>query len=491
MTSLADNRQSIPSSTPTESELGADPKETFYSAGRTDRRRGGLGFLGLAAFLLDGAFLFLFMAVMNWWREPKDGPESLLFFLLPLALLTGCLFLIDGYKIRPKGRSSGYATQHVLAVGIALLLTLFISYVVFHQWATGTARRGNIAISFLAFLPVSLFYRKMFFDYAKKLGRRSVIFYLGVQTPTHKFSVECAKRPELGRVVYVISGEPDEGSETGNDFEKLSLALFEKYRSKIGAVVCAEGIGQYSTEIVQLLMDLRFCSVPVFTVESFYEERLRKIPASVISPEWLFKEGFRVAHDPVYLHIKRLSDICLAGFGLLLTVPIFFAVALAVKLTAPKGPVFFRQSRVGLNNQVFQVYKFRSMKVGSERGNVYTQDNDPRLTLIGGFLRKSRLDELPQLWNVLKGDMSLIGPRAEWNKLVCDYEKAIPYYHFRHMVKPGITGWAQVNYPYGANLADTVEKLEYDLYYIRHFSFILDASIVLKTIHTMLFGKGK
>jgi lipopolysaccharide/colanic/teichoic acid biosynthesis glycosyltransferase len=124
-------------------------------------------------------------------------------------------------------------------------------------------------------------------------------------------------------------------------------------------------------------------------------------------------------------------------------------------------------------------------------GADYTQENDERVTIMGRFLRATRLDEVPQLWNVLKGDMSLIGPRAEWLKLVEDYEKDIPCYHFRHLVKPGITGWAQVNYPYGASVEDTLRKLEYDLYYIRYFSFVLDASIVLKTIQVMLFGKGR
>jgi lipopolysaccharide/colanic/teichoic acid biosynthesis glycosyltransferase len=124
-------------------------------------------------------------------------------------------------------------------------------------------------------------------------------------------------------------------------------------------------------------------------------------------------------------------------------------------------------------------------------GSRYTQPDDTRVTRVGRFLRTTHIDEFPQLWNVLRGDMSMIGPRAEWDRLVADYEKEIACYHFRHLVRPGITGWAQVNYPYGANIEDTLRKLEYDLYYIRHFSFVLDASIVLKTIHVMLFGKGR
>jgi len=185
-----------------------------------------------------------------------------------------------------------------------------------------------------------------------------------------------------------------------------------------------------------------------------------------------------------------MSDVALALLGLTLCLPLLLLCAAAVWLD-DRGPVFFSQSRVGKNRLPFQVYKFRTMREEIVNGDPYTHANDNRITRAGRILRALRLDELPQLWNVLRGDMSLIGPRAEWAKLVERYEKEIPCYHFRHLVKPGITGWAQVNYPYGANLEDTLRKLEYDLYYIRHFSFVLDASIVLKTIYVMLGGKGR
>src|SRR5213075_2641111 len=167
-------------------------------------------------------------------------------------------------------------------------------------------------------------------------------------------------------------------------------------------------------------------------------------------------------------------------------------VALIVRVGSGR-PVLFSQSRVGRENSIFTIHKFRTMvsRDGPNLDDIYTREGDPRITRVGRWLRKLRLDEVPQLWNVLRGDMSLIGPRAEWDQLVARYEKEIPCYHFRHLVKPGITGWAQVNYPYGANIDDTMRKLEYDLYYIRHFSFRLDATIVLKTIHIMLFGKGR
>lgn len=187
--------------------------------------------------------------------------------------------------------------------------------------------------------------------------------------------------------------------------------------------------------------------------------------------------------------MKRLWDVAFALTGLLLAAPLLIAAGIAIKCT-DGGPVFFRQTRVGRNRVPFSILKLRTMRAQSG-GDRYTRPNDTRITTVGRFLRTSRLDEVPQLWNVLIGQMSLIGPRAEWDELVRDYEAKIPCYHFRHLVKPGITGWAQINYPYGAGIEDTLRKLEYDLYYIRHFSFTLDASIVLKTIHVMLFGKGQ
>jgi lipopolysaccharide/colanic/teichoic acid biosynthesis glycosyltransferase len=167
-------------------------------------------------------------------------------------------------------------------------------------------------------------------------------------------------------------------------------------------------------------------------------------------------------------------------------------IALLIWITSGR-PIIFKQSRVGRDEDLFTIYKFRTMiDAGAEaEAELYTREDDPRVLRLGRWLRKLRVDELPQLWNVFKGELSLIGPRAEWVECAERYQKKIPFYHFRHLVKPGITGWAQVNYPYGESEKDAVEKLKYDLYYIRHYSLMLDAMIILKTIHTMLFGKGR
>jgi lipopolysaccharide/colanic/teichoic acid biosynthesis glycosyltransferase len=234
---------------------------------------------------------------------------------------------------------------------------------------------------------------------------------------------------------------------------------------------------------------LYFSGVPTYTLELFHEIYWQKIPLYRLTPTWLFQEGFPIAREPVFERLKRVSDIAFSVVGLALAAP-FIAVAAVAIFAEDRGPVFFFQDRVGKNGVRFRVCKLRSMHA-TGGGDRYTQPGDSRITRVGRLLRAARLDELPQLWNVLRGDMSLIGPRAEWDRLVQDYERQIPCYYFRHLVKPGITGWAQVNYTYGSSLEDTIHKLEYDLYYIRYFSFLLDASIVLKTIHVMLFGKGQ
>jgi lipopolysaccharide/colanic/teichoic acid biosynthesis glycosyltransferase len=166
------------------------------------------------------------------------------------------------------------------------------------------------------------------------------------------------------------------------------------------------------------------------------------------------------------------------------------ATALAVRLTS-KGPILFCQERIGRHEQSFTLYKFRTMVDGADQHGDYTAEKDARITPIGQFLRKSRLDEIPQLWNVLKGDMSLVGPRPEWSKLVNEYENKVKLYHYRHMVRPGITGWAQVCYPYGSSVEDAVQKLKYDLYYVRYYTLVLDITIIVKTAYTMIFGRGR
>jgi exopolysaccharide biosynthesis polyprenyl glycosylphosphotransferase len=224
---------------------------------------------------------------------------------------------------------------------------------------------------------------------------------------------------------------------------------------------------------------------------SVYEDYTGKIAVENLRPSWLiFSDGFKKSR--VLAAAKRATDIVISLVGIILAAPIAAIVALAVRLTS-SGPVFYHQSRVGLMGRVFTVHKFRSMRedAEAESGPVWaSKAGDPRVTPIGIWLRRLRLDELPQLWNVLKGDMSLVGPRPERPEFVSELTRDIPFYGQRHIVRPGLTGWAQVRYTYGASTEDALQKLQYDLFYIKNLSISLDVFIITETIKTVLMRKG-
>lgn len=239
--------------------------------------------------------------------------------------------------------------------------------------------------------------------------------------------------------------------------------------------------------------DVLWCKlhgVEILDSVTFYEKVTGKLKIEDINPSWfIYSEGFCVTR--LMLFQKRVLSIIFAGIGLVAAAPLFPFVAMIIKMES-RGPVFFCQERVGFGGKVFNVYKFRTMGQDAEKetGAVWAQNDDPRITKVGRFLRKSRIDELPQLFNVFKGDMSFVGPRPERPEFVEMLSRDIPYYASRHSVKPGLTGWAQVKYPYGASVEDALEKLRYDLYYIKNYSMFLDFIIVLETIKVVLFARG-
>ena len=230
--------------------------------------------------------------------------------------------------------------------------------------------------------------------------------------------------------------------------------------------------------------------IDVMEGNSFYEMLTGKLIVELINPSWLiFSRGFE--KSKVRRFFKRAVDLLLVLlFGLLLG-PFLIFMAILIKLESA-GPVFFTQDRVGERGRNYMVFKFRSMVQDAEKlsGPVWAQENDPRVTRVGRIMRRLRIDELPQIWNVLKGEMSFVGPRPERDVFVQQLEKVVPYYRERFTVKPGITGWAQVNYGYGASVADAIEKLNYDLFYIKNMSFMMDLLVLMRTVKIVLFGHG-
>jgi sugar transferase (PEP-CTERM system associated) len=225
---------------------------------------------------------------------------------------------------------------------------------------------------------------------------------------------------------------------------------------------------------------------------SVYEEYTGKIALENLRPSWLvFSTGFRKTR--LLVVTKRAFDVAAAVGGLILSLPLTILGAIVVKLESRRDPVFYHQQRVGLDGEPFTIHKFRTMRSDAEAatGPVWSAgEQDARITRVGRFLRKSRIDEIPQLWNVLRGDMSLIGPRPERPAFVEQLTRQIPFYGQRHVVKPGVTGWAQVRYCYGASVEDALEKMQYDLYYVKHMSLMFDLLIALETIKTVVLRRG-
>ena len=448
----------------------------------------------IALIFLDAVSVVAAFNVVAWFRGPTDWQDLILSSLeLPVLIHFLAVYLIDGYSSRSDMLSVNYTSLHTIALAGVLALTLLTTYAFIPEGFSLQSSRFVITFAYILLVPLTLSYRRLFYRYLLQHQNQRYFMVLGNLASCQAFKDECQKNQMKQEVLFachevtaVNSREPS--ALKTRPFAEV-VAYLDEHSGQIDAIVLRESNYELPQSVAQKLVALHFSGVPTYTLELFHQVYWRKIPLYRINQTWLFQEGFQIAREPVFERMKRLSDILLASFGLVLFAPLFPLIAAAIWIE-DRGPVLFRQSRVGRNRVNFSVLKFRTMRA-TTGGDRYTRANDSRITRVGRFLRTTRLDEVPQLWNVLIGEMSLIGPRAEWSKLVAEYEQKIPCYHFRHLVKPGITGWAQINYPYGEDLEDTLRKLEYDLYYIRYFSFVLDASIVLKTIHVMLFGKGR
>ncbi|HEY9233002.1 MAG TPA: TIGR03013 family XrtA/PEP-CTERM system glycosyltransferase, partial [Blastocatellia bacterium] len=264
--------------------------------------------------------------------------------------------------------------------------------------------------------------------------------------------------------------------------------LVERYEVDRIVVAVEDRRGKFPTaELLDLSLSGR---VAVEECAQYYERLTGKIASEMLRPSWLiFSRNSRFSN--VANHARRVLNAGLAIIGFVLSLPLMVATAIAVKLDSA-GPIFYTQERVGKNGRIFRIIKFRSMRTDAEKdGAVWASRSDPRVTRVGRVIRKLRLDELPQFINVIRGDMNFVGPRPERPVFVAQLEKEIPYYSQRHLVKPGLTGWAQIKYSYGASVEDAMEKLRYDLYYIKNQNLLLDAGIVFETVKTVLFGRGR
>ena len=451
----------------------------------------------IVLFWLDVAvWVILYVTLsISFGSTNSYGPAEL---TLPLVVMAISLSLVGGYKARGNMVSLRYAAEHCIACISGLVVAALALYLIANYGTAINSSRGIFLVTAIGFTALSLLHRRLiWFTCHQKLQKRSLLIIADADRGQE--FLRAYRAAEQYQELEFLATDPNmvgrsvDGPDSpvyvaaASDLPKLLHAHPEYIHESI--VVAADG-SKLPSSFLNFLATVHFQDLPVYSIQGFYEAYWEKMPLYLLRPTWPLQAGFHLVKHSAFATAKRATDVLLSAIALILLLPLFGILAVAVRLDST-GPVIFCQTRVGQHRRPFSVYKFRTMRVGSEHKGIYTEKNDPRITRIGRFLRASRLDEIPQLFNVLRGDMSLIGPRAEWIKCVEQYENVIPHYHFRHLVRPGITGWAQVNYPYGANIKDTVEKLMYDLYYIRNFSLHLDAAVILKTIHVMLFGKGR
>jgi sugar transferase (PEP-CTERM system associated) len=303
---------------------------------------------------------------------------------------------------------------------------------------------------------------------------------------------QLARRDGSGFVVAGYVSMNDGPAAVGGAVNRADIRNLSDYVVSLGAseVVLALEERRNALPLSDLLR-VKTTGVHVNDLSSFLERETGRVDLDSLNPSWLiFSDGFSAGRR-LSSAAKRLFDVAVSAVLLVFTAPLILVTALLIKLES-EGPAFFRQRRVGLYGQTFDIVKLRSMRQDAEVGGVavWAQEDDPRVTRVGAVIRKLRIDELPQAWSVLKGEMSFVGPRPERPQFVADLEARLPFYAERHMVKPGITGWAQINYPYGATIEDARQKLEYDLYYAKNYTPFLDLLILLQTMRVILWPEG-
>ena len=417
---------------------------------------------------------------------------------LPPLVLAFMLNLVGGYKYLGDKAALRYAAEHVIACVVGLTVGVVVVYLFASYGASIYSSRGIFILSGLVFTVLSLADRRFIWFALGRLRPKRSLLVLADKTRGRQFYRACMEHGQ-GLFLEFVATDPQL---VGQNVDGRKSPVYESHADDLPrrlsdrpeniheAIVVVAQDSSLDPGILNFLASVHFQDLPVYSLVTFYEMYWEKMPLHMLTPTWPLQAGFHLVQHSAFSAAKRLTDILIAAVGVFVTAPLMLLLVIAIRLES-SGPAIFRQTRVGQHRRPFTLFKFRTMHVGSEEKGIYTEKNDLRITRLGKFLRTTRLDEIPQFFNVLRGDMSLIGPRAEWIKCVEQYEETIPHYHFRHLVRPGITGWAQVNYPYGAGIEDAIEKLMYDLYYIRNFSLTLDASVILKTIHIMIFGKGR
>jgi sugar transferase (PEP-CTERM system associated) len=452
-----------------------------------------------SALLLAGESALIFGAIVaaSYVRLGADAwvllgnPGGLLRAGLVLAVCQTTLHYADLYNVRFVTDVRELLIRLLQAVGFTSILLALI-YFWFQNAMIG---RGVFLVAAVFIIISVVAWRLLFAWVSRRAAPRERLLLVGTSAAAVELARELyERRQELG-VEIVGFVDPDPARVGAAVINPGVVGSIDDITSLVSSMSVDRVVVSLSDARGKLpmdrLLDMRLRAGVTFDhLTDVYEQYTGKIAVENLRPSWLiFSTGFRKTRS--LLAVKRAMDIVGSLVGLLLALPIMAVVALAVRLSSP-GAILYEQQRVGLNGRVFRIHKFRSMRADAEAatGAVWSTANDTRVTRVGRFIRLTRLDELPQLWNVLRGDMSLVGPRPERPEFVSQLTDEIPFYGQRHVVKPGLTGWAQIRYTYGASVEDTIEKLQYDLYYIKNMSVALDAVIAIETLKIIILRRG-
>ena len=399
-------------------------------------------------------------------------------------------YIVDLYNMETNSKYGETIMRSAIAVIGAGVFAPFLFYF-FPQWKYG---RGIFLIQMVLVWVFSGLWRIIFSALYPIAAKKENVIIIGTNSCGKSIAEELEQDFSPYHVVGFIDDNVSEKQEKAQDSFKLLgktdqlIEIAEKEGVKTAVLAMPDN---RSSRLISHILNARLKGIEVLEMATVFEKLTGRVPVAYVSDEWLlFADGFYLISKQHVQRIKRLIDLGVSSLIFLLTMPVMVLTGIAIKLESA-GPVLFKQGRVGMGGSVFTLYKFRSMRTDAEKnGPVWAGKKDNRVTRVGKWIRKFRIDELPQIWNVFRGDMSLIGPRPERPEFVKDLEAKIPYYGVRHSVRPGITGWAQIKYPYGASVEDALRKLEYDLYYIKNMSLFLDLKILLRTIGVIILGEG-
>jgi sugar transferase (PEP-CTERM system associated) len=448
--------------------------------------------LGTVEWLVLILAVYVAVSLLIWQGVPLGGvpldpllPKALTFPIVLLATMNAAGLYQFGLRDGPQGITVRLVVSFLSG---ALLLALIF------QTVPGLLLGANAFAASLgvAFLAVGVV-RVVFYALADHESFRRRILVLGTGPQAGMIEQRLRRRADRRglQVVGYVHTRAEQDVVPAAKVLRVRTSLLDLAREHQVAEIVIAVDDRRSHFPIDDLIDCKMSGIQVTDLLTFFERQTGKIQLDVLQPvNIIFLDGF--THAVLRNTSKRVFDVLVSLAMLVVTVPISLLTVLAIRLEdGPRAPVFYRQERVGRNGRVFQVIKFRSMRIDAERaGARWAVEDDPRVTGVGRFIRKVRIDELPQLWNVLRGDMSFVGPRPERPQFVEELARKIPYYTLRHRVNPGITGWAQVRYPYGSSERDAKEKLQYDLYYIKNYSVFLDLTILFQTVQVILSGQG-